>query len=643
MMGILRLWGKTSVLLAVVLGGSVDAWGKVIYVDANTPGVGDGTNWRNAYKFLQDALADASLAEKPVEIRVARGVYTPDCDSALPNGSGDKSATFSLLNGVVIYGGFPPGGGTWNHRDPNDPNNQTVLSGDLNGDDAPVVDPRDLSVDPTRLENSHHVVTATNCDITAMLDGFAIEAGASGIFDGGGMYNTDNSHPKIANCTFRGNSAWRGGGMYNLDDSHPTLINCTFTRNYAESGGGGMDNYQYSSPTLTNCEFTQNVGGDGGGMCNWKYSSPTLANCVFNENSADHRGGGMDNANNCNPNLTNCMFNDNSAPYGGGMTNADNSYPRLITCAFTGNHADQAGGAMQNLASYPTLINCTVTANSAQDGGGMANLTTIAILFSCAFADNRASNDGGAIWGTLFAQNEATNCTFTRNHAGEDGGAICYGGTGTLINCSFTSNQAGNHGGALYNLNSRRVTMSNCILWNNRDSTGIGASSQIHRYAIVTYSNVQGGWDGLGNIDADPCFATVADPNNLHLSGDSPCIDAASNAEVPPDTADIDNDANTTEPIPFDINGFPRFIDDLCTGDTGFGEPPLVDMGAHEFLSSDINADGIANFSDFCLLAVHWMEAGCGPCAGADVTCDGNVTYDDLRESVAYWLTGGEP
>src|SRR4030042_5609177 len=52
--------------------------GKIIYVDDNAVGLNDGSSWQNAYTFLQDALADANSAEKPVEIRIAQGIYKTD-------------------------------------------------------------------------------------------------------------------------------------------------------------------------------------------------------------------------------------------------------------------------------------------------------------------------------------------------------------------------------------------------------------------------------------------------------------------------------------------------------------------------------------------------------------------------------------
>jgi hypothetical protein len=109
---------------------------------------------------------------------------------------------------------------------------------------------------------------------------------------------------------------------------------------------------------------------------------------------------------------------------------------------------------------------------------------------------------------------------------------------------------------------------------------------------------------------------------------------------VPADTSDLDGDGNSVEPTPFDLNGFPRFIDDLCTGDSGNGTPPIVDMGAYEFLRSDIDSSYAVDFGDYCAVAEYWLETSCGFCGGADVTCDGDVDWDDLSELLDWWLCG---
>ena len=77
----------------------------------------------------------------------------------------------------------------------------------------------------------------------------------------------------------------------------------------------------------------------------------------------------------------------------------------------------------------------------------------------------------------------------------------------------------------------------------------------------MTYCDVQGGWTGTGNIDANPSFAF---PNDRHLMPDSPCIDAGTND--PPGGLPIQ-----------DLEGQPRPIDGNGDGQV------LADMGAYEF------------------------------------------------------------
>ena len=84
------------------------------------------------------------------------------------------------------------------------------------------------------------------------------------------------------------------------------------------------------------------------------------------------------------------------------------------------------------------------------------------------------------------------------------------------------------------------------------------------------------------------------------------------------------------------------FVGDVCVADTSNGVSPIVDMGAYEFVRSDIARDGAVDLVDLSLLAAHWGDVGCGDCEGADLTCDGDVDIDDLAVFAESWLAGVE-
>jgi hypothetical protein len=190
---------------------------KTIYVDDDATGANTGSSWTDAYNFLQDALADANSSEKPVEILVAQGVYQPDRSVVEPNGTGDREATFQLINGVIVKGRYAGS----DQPDPNARDSdlyKTILSGDLNGDDV-IVDgnPR------FRGENSYHVVTGSATDKTAVLSGFMVTGGnANRLYHrhgkGGGMFNGGYSNPTVEGCMFSDNMGKDGAGMYTAPD-----------------------------------------------------------------------------------------------------------------------------------------------------------------------------------------------------------------------------------------------------------------------------------------------------------------------------------------------------------------------------------------------------------------------------------------
>ena len=115
-----RIWYIISITFVAL---TIPSYAKIIYVDDNASAEGNGTSWVTAHKYLQDALAGAEYGD---EIWVAEGTYKPDQGAGKT--AGDRTASFNLVNGVGLYGGFL---GRESDRDPQGDNNQTILSGEI--------------------------------------------------------------------------------------------------------------------------------------------------------------------------------------------------------------------------------------------------------------------------------------------------------------------------------------------------------------------------------------------------------------------------------------------------------------------------------------------------------------------------------
>jgi hypothetical protein len=105
----------------------------------------NGTTWTRAFLTLQDALAVVGGGD---EILVAEGTYKPDRGAGVT--AGDREASFVLTEGLKVRGGFA-GYGQPNPDARDIVNHETILSGDLNGNDLWGI----LNVS----DNSYHVVT----------------------------------------------------------------------------------------------------------------------------------------------------------------------------------------------------------------------------------------------------------------------------------------------------------------------------------------------------------------------------------------------------------------------------------------------------------------------------------------------------
>ena len=479
--------------------------GVIRYVKAG--GNGDCSSWAQACE-LQTALFIATPGD---QIWVAAGTYKPTTSS-------NRSASFQMKSGVAIYGGFPAEGGDWSSRDWE--TNTTTLSGDI-------------GTEGDNNDNTYHVISASNVDNTAVLDGFNVTAGNAldGSYDsrGGGM-NLSSSSPSIRNIKLTNNIADFGGGMHNLYSS-PSLINVSFSENTARYTGGGMANNN-SSPTLTNVTFSSNtasiITGYGGGIWNYNNSNAILDNVSFSSNHANMFGGGMYNESSS-PSLTNVTFSGNSSPKGGGVYNYL-SNATLTNVTFSGNIATVEGGGMFISSAHPTLTNVTFSGNtSGSTGGGLLISGSNATLNNITFFNNTASSGGGGLY-ISYCSPTLNNVTFSANAAGSGGGIYNGYGNPTLTNITMVNNTASSSGGGIYSYSG--FTVINSILWANTPNQVVGGTPSI------TYSDIQGGgFSGEGNINADPLLGPLQDNGGFTqthalLSG-SPAIDAGNPDNCP--------------------------------------------------------------------------------------------------------------
>jgi len=264
----------------------------------------------------------------------------------------------------------------------------------------------------------------------------------------------------------------------------------------------------------------------------------------------------------------------------------------------------------------------TVTGGNANNGGGMYNLFgSSPTVTDCTFTGNSAGTNGGGIDLDFPGFPTVTGCLFSGNSAKSNGGGM-YNSSSTnptVANCTFEGNLAMNGDAIALDTNPSFLTMANCVLWNGGDEIWNNNGSTV----TVVYSDIQGGWPGIENIDADPMFV---DPINgdYRLSPNSPCIDAGDNIAVP-------------KFVLRDLDGNPRFVADVCAGDSG----ATVDMGAYEFQGTSCDLSNI-----LAMLASWGSCRDCGKCF-YDFDGDGTVGINDLLILLGNWgvergASGGE-
>lgn len=254
--------------------------------------------------------------------------------------------------------------------------------------------------------------------------------------------------------------------------------------------------------------------------------------------------------------LANCRVSN-----GDGISVNDSSLT-ITNCTISKNSSSGISSHISNI----TITNCEISDN---DGYGIiSNYNSELTVTNC-----KIFNNGGGISGDSHSMARITNSIISNN----TGNAIDFSGDVGVTNCTFYNN--GNQiiiGYTSYGYCSTLPDITNSIIW--------GTGHEIYKgdecSATVTYSNIEGGYAGTGNINADPLFVNVA-AGDFRLKAGSPAIDSGTSTGAVPST-DIEGnsrpngsgyDMGTYEMprmifVPGDFSTIQKAINAASTGDT---------------------------------------------------------------------------
>ena len=270
---------------------------------------------------------------------------------------------------------------------------------------------------------------------------------------------------------------------------------------------------------------------------------------------------------------------------------------------------ETGGGVVVQNAGSPIIANCTIVNNAAVIGGGIyANNASIPKIMACKIMSNQATFGAGIYFQDV--SNGSINNTLI---SGNKGIGAVYNNTSnpTITNCTMAGN--GGYNGGIFNSASQPV-VRNTIIWNN--STPFNDTQ-----SIITYSTIQGGYAGTGNLSIDPQFVNLVpdglSPNangDYHLQASSLAIDRGDNTGISLTNTDLDGNlrrynGGTVDMGAYEFQGIAtsNLVISAQTGDweinstwIGFKVPALGDIviiDANHIVT--INATGIAKSIEY--------------------------------------------
>ncbi|MAE70951.1 MAG: hypothetical protein CME06_10840 [Gemmatimonadetes bacterium] len=335
------------------------------------------------------------------------------------------------------------------------------------------------------------------------------------------------SRPVVDRCLLVGSYWYDSHRGIDVDGAAIELRGCRIREFQVGSKGAGIS-LSESTARIVGCRIESNITqGDGAGILA-EDSSVQIVDTVIRDNITidEGREGGGIAAFRSRFDIRNSRIVGNQSVTiscsGGGMS-LGRSEALLVGCAIDNNHAEGLGGGILSLHSRLHMIGCTVNDNDAWDGGDAIYGSGVALLESCVVIGGESGRSSAIRWRGVYLLLQ--NCTVAGNTSNSD---------------------------AALEIVTGRSWIRNTILYDNSPSS----LDWDELPPTVVYSNIEGGWPGAGNIDADPHFFSAAGFDVLLRPG-SPCIDTGT-----PNLEDALHD------------GAPRWPDGLPNG-------PRSDMGAY--------------------------------------------------------------
>ncbi len=256
------------------------------------------------------------------------------------------------------------------------------------------------------------------------------------------------------------------------------------------------------------------------------YASPTVRDNIVEDNDPNS---GIQVGYDAYPLIEKNIIRDNTGFNGAGIS-VGGADPVISENLIENNHSDgygRGGAGIYVQSSGATLILSNVIRGNSSDtdGGGIGLMECTPTIVNNMILWNTASGDGGG----LHVPDPHVVPIVTNN---------------TIVSNIVLQGQ----GGGIYVRSSPyadTLGITNTIVRDNQAPTS-PEIADAGGVALVTYSDIKGGWPGAGNIDADPLFVEAA-VGDLHLTHDSPCKDSGTSAAPAWPSLDFEGDSRSAD------------------------------------------------------------------------------------------------